>query len=102
MSLLAENTLWMKLHALEIEDAVANAHNLPFSLRAVTSKHSGSVSGSISRGVVAGHRKRVIQSKEHPLTGMADRGRFPVHHFRGSYDRGAENPGNRLMACANA
>lgn len=29
MSLLAENTLRMKLHALEIEDAMANAHNLP-------------------------------------------------------------------------
>ena len=29
VALLAENTLRMKLHALEIEHAVANAHDLP-------------------------------------------------------------------------
>jgi hypothetical protein len=49
MSLLAQDAFRMELHAFEIPFLMANPHDLLVSLQAVTSKHAGSVGGSITR-----------------------------------------------------
>ena len=104
LAFLREDGLGMKLHAMDGQFFVAEAHDLGV----VVAGGSGdfeTVRQGIAlheQGMIARGFKRLRHVFEHGLAGMMDHGRFAVHETFGPNDFTAEDVANGLMAKTNA
>ena len=106
MALLAQNTLRMELHALDVERLVAQPHDLVE--RAISMLAPGGDLEAVGQRLalhhqrmISGHPQGILETAEYPFAAMANQGGLAMHYLTRANHAGTKRLRQRLMTKAD-